>query len=263
MGGRMFSSLSKFAISSLAAGLTLLGVDSASAATTFDTSLVSPPGVYFGAGNEGTNGHWTVNTERNVELGLIAIQRGMGNVYTPVGNVYNVPLGADPTNSTRAIWNFNFSINLQATGIIPDPNELTLGDVTATLSVHDVVKNVTNSFNPNAFGDNSAYAADGSTRNGNVAGQQATDADVGMQNSENLTFFPYGLTFDMNLDNTYLIALSLIENESGDSLGSVDIVVVAGTGAPVPVPAALPLFASGLGVIGFAAVRRRKRKAAA
>lgn len=258
----MTFSVSKWSTASVLLAATLIFAPGAHANTAVDTSLVSPPGVYFGAGNEGTNAHWTVNSQGTVELGLIAIQRGVGNVYTPSGNVYTVPTGPDPNNGARAIWNFDFSINLRATGL--NNSTLTLGDVTPTLTVQDLVHGTTATMNPLiAFGnDNSAYAPDGSTRNGNVTGQQATGTDVGAQNSENFTFGQFGtLGFDMNLDDTYLIALSLL-GPGGADLGTVNIVVVAGNGGAVPIPAALPLFASGLGIMGFVA-HRRKRKAAA
>ena len=86
--------------------------------------------------------------------------------------------------------------------------------------------------------------------------------DYGFQNSQNLTFGEYaGLGFDMDNDNTYLIRLWADDLE-GNLLGEVNIRVVAGDGAETPLPAALPLFATVLGLGGLVA-RRRKRKAAA
>ena len=113
-------SIMRFCVSKWSALLTAAVVASsiasiAQAATVTDTSLVAP-GVYFGNGNAGTNVHWTVNTQDNVELGLVAIQRGVGANITPTGSTYNVPTGADPTNSNRAYWNFDFSINVRAGG---------------------------------------------------------------------------------------------------------------------------------------------------
>jgi hypothetical protein len=246
---------------SVIAALTAGTIGTAAHSTVYDSSLASP-GVYFGAGNEGTNTGWTVNTIGNVELGLTTIQRGVGAVSPTATNIYNVPLGSDSANAARAWWNFDFSINLQAGG-----GSLTLGDVTSTLTIYDYVHGTSVTLNPfTAFGDNSAY--DGSTtRNGNVTGQQATAADVGMQNSENLTFSDFSaLGFDMDVNDTYQIVLSLAD-ANGTSIGSVNEFVVAGTGGGVaitPIPGALPLFASGLGALGlFGASRKRKRKVAA
>ena len=227
--------------------------------TVYDTTLASPPGVYFGSGNSGTNFGWTVNTQGSVELGLTTIQRNVGAITPTSTNIYNVPTGDNsPFASNRAWWNFDFSVNLHANR----EGTLTLGDVTPSLQIQDFLHGTTVTFNPfTALGDNSAY--DGTnTRNGNVTGQQATTADVGFQNSENLVFFPM-LGFNMNLDDTFLITLSL--TGPGDAnLGTVSEFVIVGAGAPTPLPATLPLFASGLGALGLLGWRKkRKTKAVA
>jgi hypothetical protein len=234
----------------------------ANASTVYDTSLVSP-GVYFGSGNGGTNVGWTVNTDGSVELGLVTIHRGGAAVIPTPTNFYNVPTGASAPG--RAWWNFDFSVNLRAGGT----GTLTLGDVTPTLTIQDYLHGTTVSFNPfTGFNDNSAFDGTNPPRNGNNpppdgTGQPATTADVGFQNSENLTFGQFaGLGFNMNLNDTFLITLSLLNNSDNSSLGSVSEFVVAGTGAPTPLPAAAPLFASGLAGFGWL-VRRRKKKLAA
>lgn len=231
---------------------------SAANATVVNNTSLAPPGVYFGSGNAGTNGHYAVSTVGAVELGLDVRKRG-GPPVTPTGNVYNVPTGADPSNAARAWWNFDFSINLNANGT----GTLNLGQVTPTLTVHDFMTGLTVNLNPLiAFGnDNSAW--DGTTtRNGNVPGQQATATDLAAQNSENLTFGQFaGLLFDKNANDTFLITLSLI-SAAGAPLGSVSEYVVVGSGA-TPIPAALPLFASGLGVLAFAARHRKRKQTAA
>src|SRR5262249_45269735 len=91
----------------------------------------------------------------------------------------------------------------------------------------------------------------------NVAAGNLT-TDYGFQNSENLgfLFLSLALGFDPNANDTYLVTLSL-HNLAGLDLGSVNEVIVAGSGAPVP--AALPLFASGLGVLGSVARSGKKK----
>lgn len=252
--------MKKVVLGMAAAAFALAAWAPAQATTVNDTSLVSPPGVYFGTGNGGNNVHWTVDTQGSIELGLAAIQRGVGNNITPIGNVYNVPLGPDPSASNRAYWNFDYSVNLRATGL--NNSTYTLGEFTTSLSVHDVAHNTTIAFDPFiGIGDNSAYGANGVTRNGNVSGQQATVNDVGFQNSENLTFYPWGagLPFNMNANDTYIITLLL--TNSRDISTSVSMDVVAGTGAsPTPLPAALPLFATGIfGGSGLMFWRRKKK----
>lgn len=222
-----------------------------------DTSLADP-GVYFGTGNGGTNHGWTVNTDGAVELGLVTIHRSIDLVNPTSANIYNVPTGPDGA-SVRAWWNFNFSINLDVGGA----GTLNLGDVTPTLSIHDYLHGTTVTLNPLiAFGnDNSAF--DGTnTRNGNVAGQQATPTDVGAQNSENLTFSQFAaLGFDYDVDDTFLITLSLLGPDDTD-LGSVSEFTVVGEGTTTPLPAAVWMFGSVLAGAGGVAGWRKRRKAA-
>lgn len=224
-------------------------------ATTYDTGLAAP-GVYYGTGNNNPadNIGWTVNTDGNVELGLRTIHRTVGPVTPTSANIYSVPTGADASN-THAWWNFDLSVNLRAGG----GGTLTLDDVTPTLTIQDYLHGTTKTLNP--FTDLNGNVAFDITKIATTSpNHPATTADVGFQNSENLVFFP-ALGFDMNLSDTFLISLSLLGPNSAD-LGTVNELVVVGAGAPTPLPAALPLFASGLGVMGFLA-RRRKRKAVA
>jgi hypothetical protein len=64
------------------------------------------PGVYYGIGNG--NGYWTVDTSNDIELGLRSHKRYAG-VYNSGGNGTYAWTAADP-------WNFDFSINVAATG---------------------------------------------------------------------------------------------------------------------------------------------------
>jgi hypothetical protein len=230
---------------------------SAAHATTTNTTLAAP-GTYYGSGNSGTN-NWTVNTVGGVEFGLTTILRGVGNGTTPSFNtsgvaVYHVATGSDPHASSRALWNFDFSINLQ--GHNP---ALTLADIVPTLSLYDVATNVTRSFNPLAIADDSGYGPGGK----NVAGSNL-GIDFGVQNSENLTFSDIGgyldPTFDLNANDTYVFTLSA--TAGGVNLGSVRETTIVGTGAPVPEPSSLALFGSGglallgIGMLGMGRKRR-------
>src|SRR5580692_3300115 len=83
---------------------------------TFDTSLTSPPGVYFGTGN--ANSNFTTETDGTTELGLSVIQRFVGPIDPGAGsNVYQVSPGVTtvPTK-TGSWWGFDFSINTQYNG---------------------------------------------------------------------------------------------------------------------------------------------------
>lgn len=207
-----------------AAALAFTGIAPA-LATVDDTSLVSPPGTYFGSGNPNT--HWTVNTVGAVEMGLQASLPHIGPI-TPVGNVYNVATGVN--------WNFNFSVNAQAGG-----GALTLADVgPISLSLTDFGTGTTGSFDPTLLPDN------------------ATVGDYGFQNSEGLRFASIRAVlgdpnYDVNANDTYLLTLST-------SAGSVTERVVVGSGA-VPEPASLAVL--GVGLLGLAITRKRRTGGAA
>src|ERR1700722_10624472 len=142
-----------------AGALLALGASFPAKATVVDnTSLASPPGVYFGTGN--ANSNFTVDNDAGIELGLSAITRFVGPIVpTPTtSNIYDVPLG--PTTvpgHTGAAWGFDFSINLHP----PGGSSLTLGDIGALLTLTDVVNGTTGSFNPLGIPDNSQFGPSG------------------------------------------------------------------------------------------------------
>ena len=232
---------------SIAGVLAVSAVGSAAhAGTVYNTSL-APPGVYFGTGNSGENFGWTVNTANGVEVGLTTIQDFVGGLTPTANNIYNVPTGnAGPSHTNRAYWNFDFSVNLLNSG-------LTIQNTSATLSVLNIGNGQSVSGNPLlVFTDTQGWS-------GTAVDSPYKLTDVGFQNSENLVFSAFaGLSFDENANDTYLITLSL--SDSDGLLDTVDEYVVVGTGA-TPLPAALPLFAGGLGAMGLLGWRR-KRKAA-
>jgi hypothetical protein len=224
----------------------------AHAATTYDTSLAAP-GVYFGTGNSGENFGWTVNTVDGVELGLTTIHAYVGGLHPTSTNVYNVPTGnAGGAHTNRAYWNFNFSVNLQAAG-------LTIGDVTSTLTVQNLGNGTQISGDPLvAFPDTQSYGPGGATPINTINGFLTTD--YAFQNSENLVFGQFAsLLFDENLNDTFLITLAL--SDPSGFIGSVNEYVVVGSGA-TPLPATLPLFASGLGALGLIGWRKKRKHAA-
>ena len=249
----------------IAGALCAAGVSTAAqAATVYDTSLASPPGVYYGSGNTGLNSGWAVTTTTagsgQIEVGLSTNYRYVGQVPPDAGtNIYHVNTGvyAGPGGTcigSCALWNIEFSVNLGTSGFH-------LGDGSSQLDVLNVGTGQHLTFNPfTALPDNSAY--DGTnTRNGNTPGQQATTTDVGFQNSENLFFFINpGFSFDPNANDTYIVSF-LITGNNGQQF-SVDETIIAGSGA-TPLPAAFPLFASGLGGLGLLSWRRKRKAHAA
>lgn len=226
----------------------------AGATTINDTTLASPPGVYFGSGN--INSHFSVTTENGIEIGQQALQRFIGPV-TPIGNLYTVDIG--PTTvlgKTGSWWGFVFSVNLGSTG-------LHLSDVNATLTMTDAVKGTTGSFNLQLIPDNAGF--DGSAFN---AAFLNAATDIAFQNSEALSFASIAGAlgdpgYDINANDTYTFTLDVDRIDCPVSVAVCDlnlaqntIVVQAGTGAPVPEPFSIALFGAGLLGMGF--VRRQR-----
>lgn len=243
----------------------------ANATTSFNQALVGR-GFYAGGGNP--NAGFTVDTTNGVELGLGVHYRYGDNVSpSPLsGNVYNVQSGGQTcyTTSTCALWNIDFSINLQANS---DNTGLHLSDIVPTLTVENQNTSGIVSFNLlDAFPDN--YGWDGTARNTayNPYSTPIVDnrsTDFGVQNSENLIFSPFAtgtLAFDPTANGSYLVTLAydLVTPPatSGGVAGASALPQVQIQINATPIPASLPLFAGGLGLMGFL-VRRKKRKSTA
>jgi len=239
--GRSFRTFLNFVV---AGGAAASIASAAQAAVVYDTSLADPPGFYNGSGNP--NEGFTVNTVGGIELGLGVNNRFIGPVHPTTANNYDVAVGF--STFPIAKWNFEYSVNLGTTG-------LTLGDVGTLLTITNLANFQIISFNPFLIPDNSSF--DG-TNTHNGTGASATD--IGFQNSENISFFAFlnpAFGWDPAANGTYLITLSLL-NEAGATLFSVDETINA-----TPIPAALPLFAAGAGVLGFFARRRKNKNKAA
>ena len=206
----------------------------AHAGTVYDAALADPPGFYNGSGNP--NAGFVVETSNGIELGLGVNLRFIGPVTPTSTNVYDVPLGF--SSGTASKWNFEYSVNLGGSG-------LTLGDVTPTITVLNQANAQSITFDPLVWTpDNSGWDGTSTHQNGALA------TDIGFQNSENLSFAFVALlnplfAFDPNANNSYIVTLSLLD-VLGNDLGSVSETINA-----TPIPAALPLFASGVGVVGF------------
>jgi len=213
-----FSSLGLIALGTALALTSFIGP--ASAVVTFNQNLAS--GWFQGTGT--SNGHFTVDTENGIELGLRASIRFVGPI-TPTGNLYIAPVGSTPPG--RALWNFEFSV---------DPGSLvgTHSLLTITGPGGVFALNPQTYFPDNEPGGGPLY-----------------------QNSENLGFaiFP-GLNFNPNASGTYNIDLKLF-SANNDLLGDVAIQVNA-----VPEPSTWAMLILGFAGIGFMAYRRKSRPAA-
>ena len=181
----------------LAAALLITG-GSAHAAITFNQLLASPnalpadPGLsnsstnsswFNGSGNP--QGGWVVDTDAasGIELGLRAKQRGAVPIYWTSGNQYTAPTG---TNTGAAIWNYEFSIDVNPGGQGTNSlgGLLAAGDV-FSLTITDS-EGDTGSVNPlTHWGDDSGYGhAPGVTMTSK--GKPEVPTDWVAQNSENL-----------------------------------------------------------------------------
>ena len=238
----------------------------AAQAATFNATLASP-GFYNGSGN--SSDHFTVETASagNVEIGLgvqyrFAPPPGIADAQvTPeVGsNIYHVLTGTSSCFGTCSLWNIEYSINTnaQSNGFYSP-----LGNFTVGLDVLNKGNGEHQSI-PVSGLDNAYYGPSGKHATLNAS------SDYGEQNSQNFGFFPYyglaggtynpAFNFNPLAAGDYLVTLTLLADDT--TIASVQAEVIAAA-APTPVPAALPLFASGLGALGFVGWRR-KRKAAA
>ena len=249
-----------------AAAIAAIAFGSAANATTaFNQSLVSP-GFYAGSGNP--NAGFTVDTTSGVEIGLGLHYRYGANVSpSPTsGSVYNVQTGyygSGWCGGICSLWNIDFSINLRADG--PTANSNVLADFVPTLEVTKVggatvSMNLLDAF-PDSSGwngsENTAYDPSG------LAGPSTdnTSTDWGVQNSENLAFSQFsGLAFNPAENASYLVTLFLAPSSSASSAVAAQQVSIQINATPIP--ASLPLFAGGLGVMGLIFGRKKRKNAA-
>ncbi|MBR0835797.1 PEP-CTERM sorting domain-containing protein [Bradyrhizobium manausense] len=206
-----------------AAVLAFAGLNSASAAVVNDTNLTA--GWHNGTGT--VDGHFTVDQENGVELGLRAAIRFIGPI-TPSGNVYVAPQST--IGSTLALWNFEYSYD-------PGANAGT----TTKLSITDNHGGSFLNFDLGLIPDNA-------------------HAGTASQNSENIGFFPFSLGgFDPTAAAIYSIDLTTTDS-NGARLASVDIQVNVGA---VPEPSTWAMMILGFCGLGFMGYRRRAGYSAA
>jgi hypothetical protein len=208
--------------------LLLIFAAAAMASTQFNAILASPnnsaaPGWYDGSGNP--NGGFTVDTENGIEIGLRIKLRQDPNVISSPDDIYDVPIGPQPSSPTHAIWNYEFSIDLEPLGV----GSLTLADITASLVITDVTTSVTSaSINPLTYwNDDSGFGSTGKTT-------PESTTQWGVQQSENPIFadFPLAADYNENAVRLYQFTLTVTQNSNGALLGS--DTVFAQTVAPEP-----------------------------
>jgi len=240
------------------------------------------PDVIFGSGNP--NGDFTGTQANGIELGLRGKVRFNDanmpeNTFNYDGDRTYTFQAGNPSpgysfnidNPQTANWNFEWSINSNFDGggdFLSRFNYLLELDFDPGAGTDF---GIIGGFDPvnvplsdNAIGTNATGNGGGvqSETTHLVYSTLITGNNVA-QNSWNYLFFvglqPVLFPFDPNVAGIYTIVLSAF-NGIGEQLArtSIDIVV-----SPVPIPGALPLFGSGLALLGFMGLKRRRARRAA
>jgi len=221
------------------------------------------PEVIYGSGN--SNGDFTVSIGDNVEIGLRGKIPFAGTTNYDGVKTYSFEAGLLGGSLTRPTWNFDFAVNVNADD--NSNNSRSIGDLTYLLSL-DVDPTAGEDFAQFSLDPFNLAFADHSFGNNNTLNGQGVEATTAAEYNQLLTsnnvvqqswsygFFP--LTgFDPLDIGLYTINLEVFDGGTSLAKSSININVSA-----VPIPAALPLLMSALGMFGFFGWRRKRKIAA-
>ncbi|WP_148301746.1 PEP-CTERM sorting domain-containing protein [Sneathiella glossodoripedis] len=203
------------------------------------------------------------STDGALEVGLRAKQRyPAANIFNYDGvDTYNFIAGPAPGNPSRALWNFEWSVNTNVNGSGGNLSDYTYAlrldsDPTANTSFV-TFDPILNTYSDHALGNNGTGNGGGTVIDRNAADRDTqysnalTQYNVA-QNSWTMHWFVLG--FDPNNTGTYTIELDIFDDAGGLLAGSsIDVIVSA-----VPLPAALPMYAIGVAILGFIGWRKHK-----
>lgn len=191
--------------------------------TAFGLSFNQNIVAIYGSGNPDTG--WTLEQGNGITVAMRGKHRANGTT-TNVEGTYSFPTGYQAPANTRALWNWEFSINSGAVnldsydyyvGVDLDPSKEVFATILDALSIPD-----------NSYGNDSTLNGQG------IEGLAVNLAPLYniTQQSHNITFYP---NQNPNLDATYDYELYAVEKGAGPSgtkLVSVGITVVVGNGGP-------------------------------
>lgn len=210
------------------------------ALTVYNDTVIS----IFGAGNP--NGGWTTFTDNDTQIALRGKNRTDGTTPNNGAGVYQFPTGTAPA-STRALWNFEWSVDVGPQHNLNDFTYRLSFDVDPTTARNFIVVNPLTTFLDSSLGDSS-------TANG--AGVETAQFGLFsiMQNSFNITFGP--MFGNPNLAATYDFKLEVFDGNRLLNEGQISV-EVGGGGTRVPdTGSTIGLLSAGL--IGLLVFKRRK-----
>ena len=241
-------------VAAILAATLLLGVSAAQA------SDVTSQGGWFDGTSPNPNGAFTASTNNGYTIDLRAKNRQDPSVINPVGDVYSVAAGEEPSSPGHAVWNYEFSIGCNsgtcvAAGVLPTAMQNLLND--STMTVKDLTAGTSNTISMATWADDSTWGTSGKST---LLDPTAFVA----QNSENPDFSQFALNGSYGSANAdyYEFDIDLYSDTAKSNLLDSDtmFVSVGGAQAPMGAPEAPTVAFLGAGLLGMVGFAFRKKR---